>query len=126
MAWTILIVEDEEVTIKMLERRLKSEGYEIDVARDGRSAMEKAMAEPPDMMLVDIMLPDVDGADVVKHVKENPAAKNVAVLFLSSIVSDEASMEHPPSVKAGGQDYPAVAKPINFKTLLSRMREILG
>lgn len=114
----ILIVDDDELTIQLLTSRLQEAGYAILSAATGEEALKLTIAEKPDVVIMDIMLPDQQGSDVVKsfdRYKEIPDDLNV--IFLSGIISrfDETGEK----LQIGGKDYPAIAKPINFNQLLS-------
>ena len=88
----ILLVDDEPSIIKMVSKRLGVEGYEVLVAMDGQEGLDKAQAERPDLVILDLMLPRLNGYEVCARLKEDPAWRKVPVLLFSAKVQpkDEA------------------------------------
>ena len=121
----ILIVEDDEDVLQTLEKQLMNHGYMAIVARKGMDALDKADIYLPDIILLDLMLPDIDGAEVVKLLKENPRAAKIPILFLSGMVTREEGKELC-EVRVGGKDYPAIGKPFSLQELLNGINQILG
>ena len=112
----ILIVDDTEINIDIL-LNLLSENYDVLVAVDGESALEIAYTENIELILLDVMMPYMDGYEMCKILKANPKTKEVPVIFLTAKV-DENSIEK--AFDVGGSDY--VAKPFKPKELLARVR----
>jgi len=119
----ILIVDDEESVLKLLERRLSSEGYSIIKAETGREAINKSKSYMPHIIIMDIILPDINGAEAVKEIKNDAVTKDIPVLFLSGIITQDPNEK--PSVKVGEEVYDAVSKPIDFDELLVEIRKKL-
>jgi CheY-like chemotaxis protein len=119
----ILVVDDDEVTLKLLDSRLTSEGYEVFKAQTGREAIEKAASIGPSLIIMDIMLPDIEGAEVITLISRSPGMRYVKkIVFMSSIVAvNEGSTMS--EVTVGGTKYSAFSKPINFKELLPVLKE---
>lgn len=93
----ILIVEDDETLSKMYQKKLEHEGYQVSAAYSGGEALKKAPAEKPDLILLDIMMPGVDGFAVIKELKSKVEMKNTPIIILtnlgtSEIFIDEAKM----------------------------------
>ena len=93
----ILIVEDEEILLTALSEELKQEGFEVAGAKDGVEGVEKVASEKPDLVLLDLVMPRLDGIGALKQMKENPATKDVPVVILTNLsdydkVSDALSL----------------------------------
>jgi len=110
----ILVVDDEEDVLQILEKRLNSSGYQVITAKNGREAIEKASRELPNLILLDIFLPDIDGGEVAQQLRENETTKDIPVIFLSCLFTkeDEKRGGH----LRGGNFF--VAKPFEFNELL--------
>lgn len=121
----ILIVDDEDVTLALLNRRLSAAGYEIIEAKSGEEATNKAQKHLPDLILMDIILPDIDGAETVQEIHANPPTKDIKVIFLSGI-ADQRDHEEVSSVKIGNQYYDIVSKPFDFEKLLNKIKKIIS
>ena len=119
----ILIVDDEESVLKLLERRLSSEGYHVIKAETGREAVNKTKTFMPHLIIMDIILPDINGAEAVQLIKSDAQTREIPVLFLSGIIQQDP--EEKPTVKVGEESYEAVSKPIDFDELLSEIRKRL-
>jgi CheY-like chemotaxis protein len=117
----ILIVEDNDMNLDMLSRRLKRKGYEIEAARDGQSGVEMAIASKPDLILMDMSLPVIDGWEATRHIKANPetAAIPVVALTAHAMASDRER-----ALQAGCDDF--YTKPIELPGLLDIMSRLLG
>ena len=85
----ILIVEDEESLLKLESILLTSKGYEVQGVANGRAALEAIAGNPPDLVLLDIMLPEIDGFEVCQRIKENPATAHIPVVMLTAKKSRE-------------------------------------
>lgn len=118
MTTRILVVEDEERIRQFLQRGLSFEGYRVDVAEDGATGLELARENPPDLVLLDIMLPgDLDGFEVCRRLRE---VSDVPILMLTA---KEAVEDRVAGLDAGADDY--LVKPFAFNELLARMRALL-
>ncbi|HOY09564.1 MAG TPA: response regulator [Candidatus Omnitrophota bacterium] len=121
----ILIVDDEPEVLEILERKLKLEGFEVFTATAGQMAVDRAVKEQPDLILLDIVLPDIDGSEVVQRIREHPfIERKIPVLFLSGIVTGEERDKYM-ELTVGGQSYPALPKPITIGDLLKGIRNLL-
>jgi putative two-component system response regulator len=116
----ILIVDDTPENLRVLEELLRSEGYAARSVLDGVSALEEADASPPDLILLDIMMPSMDGFEVCRRLKQDPRLRNVPVIFLSALdaVSDKVK-----AFSLGAADY--IAKPFQFPEVLVRVQNHL-
>lgn len=117
MTAKILVVEDEERIRQFLQRGLTYEGYDIDVAPDGHTALELANDSPPDLVLLDVMLPGMDGLEVCRRLRQ---IINVPILMLTA---KEAIEDRVAGLDAGADDY--LVKPFSFDELLARVRALL-
>ena len=84
MARKILLVEDEEIMISLLQRKLKNEGYEVDVAQDGEEGLEKIKETKPDLILLDIMMPKMGGFEMMEKMRDDPDLKKIPVVIISN------------------------------------------
>jgi len=114
---TVLVVDDEPDILGLIRHQLESQGYRVITAGLGEEALAKANAEHPDLITLDILLPDRDGFDVLCELKANPSTADIPVLILS-IVQDEES-----GLRLGAMDY--LTKPIDEQRLIASVRAIL-
>jgi phosphoserine phosphatase RsbU/P len=113
---TILVVDDSPVNLQVLIRTLHGSGHRILAAKDGQTALEIARRVRPDLMLLDVMMPGIDGFEVCRLLKGDPVTNDTVVIFLSALgeVSDKVS-----GLKLGAVDY--ITKPIQAEEVLARM-----
>jgi two-component system, cell cycle response regulator DivK len=116
----ILLVEDNELNRDMLIRRLQRKGYQVDSAINGKEGLQKAETSRPDLILLDLSLPEMDGWEVLQHLKEHELLKNIPVLALTAhaLVSDRDR-----AFAAGFDEYDI--KPIELPRLLEKMETLL-
>ncbi len=117
----ILLVEDNEMNREMLSRRLAKRGFEIAFAVTGQEAIEKAISEVPDLILMDLSLPDVDGWEATSRIKGQPATASIPVIALTAHAM---SGDREKALKAGADDYDT--KPVEFTRLLQKIEFFLG
>jgi EAL domain-containing protein (putative c-di-GMP-specific phosphodiesterase class I)/DNA-binding response OmpR family regulator len=120
-SYRILAVDDDEDILTVLEALLTSAGYEVVKARSGRSALEAALREPPDLVLLDVMMPEPSGWEVCTTLKNAPETRDVPVVMLT-VKSDIRDMIT--SMQAGADDY--VTKPFTRGRLLSTVERLLA
>lgn len=116
----ILIVEDNELNVDMLSRRLKKADYEVVIAENGEVACAKADSECPDLILMDMHLPVMDGWEATRQIKANEKLNAIPIIALTA---DAMQGDREKAINAGCDDYEM--KPINFKQLLSKMESLL-
>lgn len=121
----ILIVDDEEQILNILEKKLSEEQFFVIRATRGREAIQKAKIYLPDLILMDIMLPDIDGSDAVRLIHKEPAIEMTPIIFLSGIVSKD-DISHKASVHVDGTEYPAIGKPFTVQELMLEIRKVLN
>ncbi len=117
----ILVVDDEKEVLDMLDKKLSTEGYIVILATRGKEAIAKTKLYLPDLILMDIVLPDIHGSEAVKLIKENPQTRKIPVIFLSGIVSKEENNLGKLTVTVDGRDYVAIPKPFYFNELLEEI-----
>jgi len=117
----ILVVDDDDAFRAFLEELLVQSGYQILVAASGKQAIEVAMAELPDLIVLDVMMPDISGGMAAHLLSENIATQNIPIIFLTSIISQEQEM------MVGNQEgnYLFLAKPIRAEHLLKEVKAAL-
>ncbi len=113
----ILIVDDNPKNLQVLGNILKQEGYKLAAATNGPQALEFALKKGPDLILLDIMMPGMDGFEVCERLKNEPTVRDVPVIFLSARTETESAAK---SFEKGAVDY--VSKPFNTKELLARVK----
>jgi len=116
----ILVVDDHEDNIELLRARLEARGYEVHGASDGHAALEAVERIRPDLILLDVMMPKMDGMEVVKRLKANKALPFIPVIMQTALDSTENKVE---GLDAGADDY--ITKPINFAELEARVNSLL-
>ena len=116
----ILYVEDNPDNVYMLTRRLKKKGFELIIAGDGQEGIDKAIEESPDLILMDLSLPTMDGWTATTKIKEIEEVKDIPIIALSA----HAMPEHRDrAIKAGCSDYDT--KPVDIKRLLSKISQYI-
>jgi CheY-like chemotaxis protein len=116
----ILLVEDNEMNRDMLTRRLQRKGYEVLIAVDGEAGMMMAAAERPDLILMDMSLPKIDGWEATRRIKGLPETASIPVIALTAHVM---AGDRDKALEAGCDDYDA--KPVEFERLLGKMQVLL-
>ncbi len=116
----ILIVDDHEDNVELLKARLEAWGYSTDAAHDGAEALDVIEREPPDLVLLDVMMPKVDGMEVARRVKANDSLPFIPIIMQTALDSTEDKVE---GLESGADDY--ITKPIDFAELKARMRSML-
>src|SRR5499425_106444 len=112
---TVLVVDDSPVNIQVVVRTLDGTGHRILVATNGKSAVEIANRIHPDLILLDVMMPEMDGFEVCRTLKTNPATRDIVIIFLSALgeVADKVA-----GLELGAVDY--ITKPIQAEEVLAR------
>jgi two-component system cell cycle response regulator DivK len=118
---TILLVEDHQEIWDFLSRRLTRRGYEVAIAQDGQEGLDKARSEKPDLMLLDMNLPVLDGWTVAQTLKADEATKDIRIIALTAHAM---AGDREKALAAGCDDYHA--KPIDFSQLLNQIEAVLA
>jgi len=116
----ILLVEDNEMNWDMLSRRLRRKGYEVAVATDGKQGVDMALSEAPDLILMDMSLPVLDGWEATRQIKATPQMQAVPIIALTSHAMRG---DREQALAAGCDDYDV--KPIEFPRLLGKIQAFL-
>ncbi len=116
----ILIIEDEKDIVESLEYNLKSEGYKVSKAYDGLNGLRLAEEKVPALVLLDLMLPGLDGLEVCRRLKKNPKTASVPVIMLTAKGSETDKVV---GLEVGADDY--IVKPFSTKELIARIKTIL-
>jgi diguanylate cyclase (GGDEF)-like protein len=116
----VLIVDDHEDNVELLRMRLEAWGYRTASERDGEAALAAVEADPPDLVLLDVMMPKIDGFEVARRVKANRGLPFIPIIMQTALDSTEDKVQ---GLEAGADDY--ITKPIDFAELRARLRSML-
>ena len=116
----ILLVDDEVDILEFLGYNLRKEGFQVSTANNGQSAIEKARKEIPHLIIMDVMMPEMDGITAVKEIRKITALNETLIVFLTARAEDHSQIS---GFEAGADDY--VTKPIKIKVLVSRVIALL-
>ncbi len=116
----ILLVDDEPDVLDFLSYNLRKEGSEVFTALDGKSAIKKAIEVLPNLIVLDIMMPGMDGIEACRRMRELPETKNTLIVFLTARTEDYSQIA---GFEAGADDY--LSKPLNPRVLISRLNALL-
>ncbi|MFN3372359.1 MAG: PleD family two-component system response regulator [Chloroflexus sp.] len=114
---TILVVDDSRLVTDIVKMRLEMYGYTVQLAHSGEEALEAIAAEPPDLLVLDVQMPGIDGYEVCRRIRENPALDDLRIIMLTSSDDKRAAFE------AGVDDY--LNKDIDLLNLPNRVRLVL-
>lgn len=120
MGYRILLIDDEDDILEFVKYNLERDGYEVFTAANGAEGLNVALKVKPHLILLDMMMPVLDGIETCKAIRNSPALKNVMVVFLSAVGSEETQLQ---GYNAGADDY--INKPIKMNILRSRVQAIL-
>ncbi|MCE7871023.1 response regulator [bacterium CPR1] len=121
MGKTILVADDEPFVLRSLEFILKKEGYRVLTAVDGLEALEKALADRPDLLLLDIQMPRMDGNSVCRQLRDHPERKDVYIVMITAKGQEADRLN---SLESGANEY--ITKPFSPRKVITRVKEILG
>ncbi len=116
----ILIIEDDEIVARTIERSLRGKGFKITISNGGVEGLKIARQNNPDLVILDIIMPGMDGYTVCREMRANPLTSNIPILFLTAKIKDEDKIA---GFNAGADDY--LSKPFNIDELILRVRAIL-
>jgi len=121
MAKRILVIEDDPGTMRFLSYTLEQEGYEVVAVTDGLEGLKKAQDEHPDLIILDIMLPGLDGYEICNRLRQKPESLTVPVLMVSGRArQDDKNM----GLRMGADDY--LSKPVDPQTILAKVETLLA
>ena len=121
MAKKILAVDDEKHIVRLVEITLQREGYEVVTASNGAEALEKVATEKPDLVIMDVMMPEMDGLQALQKLKDDPATASVPVIMLTAKAQDSDVFQ---GWKSGADLY--LTKPFNPQELMTFVRRIFA
>ena len=121
MARSVLVVDDEPNIVLSLEYLLQQAGYEVRVARSGEEAVTAVAAQVPDLIVLDVMMPTLDGYHVCETIRADPKLRSVRILMLTAKSRD---VEREKALALGADDY--ITKPFSTRELVERVKTILG
>jgi two-component system alkaline phosphatase synthesis response regulator PhoP len=121
----ILVVDDEPDFASIVQGNLEKEGFEVDVAYNGVEGIEKIKANPPDAIVLDVMMPEKDGYVVCKELKEDDATCNIPIILLTAVASHVTSTRytHADGMSTEADDY--IAKPASADDITSSIKRLL-
>ncbi len=117
----ILVVDDEIYIVHILDFSLGMEGYEVVTALDGEQALEKLKSDRPDLIVLDIMMPKLDGYEICKVIKSDPETRQIPVILLSA---KGRNVDQKIGFEVGADDY--ITKPFSPRKLVERINQLLG
>lgn len=117
---TILLVDDEPDILEIISYNLKAEGYKVKTASSGREGVEKAKKVRPDLILLDVMMPEMDGIEACEQIRKTPGLEHTIIAFLTARGEDYSQVA---GFDVGADDY--IAKPVKPKVLTSRLKALL-
>lgn len=120
MAYRILLIDDEADILEFVKYNLEKDGYEVFTASNGAEGLEVALKMKPHLILLDMMMPVLDGIETCKAIRQSPTLKNVMVVFLSAVGTEETMVQ---GYGVGADDY--INKPIKMNVLRGRVQAIL-
>ncbi len=117
----ILVVDDEKDVLFMLEKRLKAEGYSVITTTNGKNAIALAQSQRPDIIILDIVMPGMDGAEVAATLKEHLLTRSIPVIFLTGLLSKEEELQENHMIGS----HITFAKPFDTEELLAQIKSLL-
>ncbi len=121
MAKRVLVVDDEPNIVLSLEFLMRRAGFEVEVARDGAEALEALAGTPPDLLLLDVMMPELDGFEVCERIRRQPAWQATKIVMLTARGRD---VERQRGLALGADAY--VTKPFSTRELVAQVKAMLG
>jgi two-component system alkaline phosphatase synthesis response regulator PhoP len=121
----VLVVDDEKRIRELLEIRLVSEGYEVILGQNGEEGVALAKKHLPDAIIMDVMMPLMDGAEAVRCIQEDPVTKHIPVLFLTSIITKEEEKGRAFGIQIDAAKHKFMAKPFDTPILLAEIRKMI-
>jgi two-component system alkaline phosphatase synthesis response regulator PhoP len=120
MAYKILVVDDDQDIVEFISYNLENHGYIVDKAYNGRQALSRAKTFEPHLILLDVMMPELDGKGTIRLLRELPSLKHTAIIFLTALGDTSSEIE---GLNLGADDY--ITKPIKMNLLITRIQTAL-
>lgn len=117
----VLIVDDEPNNVDFIEQALEDTGYQLITATNGQEALDKIHSEQPDLVLLDLMMPVLDGFSVLAQVKADQTLRDIPIIIISSEQDSKSVVK---GIKQGAEDY--LTKPVNVNLLVNKVKDFLG
>ncbi|MCK5012469.1 MAG: response regulator [Candidatus Omnitrophica bacterium] len=119
---TILVVDDSPVMQRLTEKKLTNNNFTVYAAYDGEECLKEAKSKLPDIILMDVILPDSNGKDIVKKLRSDPDTSNIPIVFTTNTLSLEVDDGYQ-IFEINGEKYRAFAKPLHYRKLLSAIHK---
>ena len=116
----IIVVEDERDMADLVAMRLRREGYQVEIAHDGQAGLERIRSDPPDLALIDIMIPRLSGTDLATELRQDPRTATLPIIFLTAKTEESEIIV---GLRLGADDY--VTKPFSMSVLVARVEAVL-
>jgi DNA-binding response OmpR family regulator len=116
----VLVIEDESLISEMVTKSLRLEGYSVRSARTGEEGLSKVKEEGPDLILLDVLLPKLDGWEVLTRLREDPRSRDVPIIMLTALTDEKSKVQ---GLRGGADDY--VTKPFSALELMARVEAVL-
>jgi len=120
MSYSVLVVDDNDMNLALIAKILELEGYQVILARNGREAIQSVVQNMPDLAILDVMMPDMDGYELCQKMRQPPINADVPIVLLTAMNSD---MERQLALKAGANDI--WSKPFDMELFRRRVGELL-
>src|SRR5688572_32537928 len=120
MSARVLVVDDIAANVRLLEAKLAAEYFEVMTASSGKEALALIEKQTPDIVLLDVMMPEMDGFEVCKRIKANPATAHIPVVMVTALTD---SADRIKGLEAGADDF--LSKPLNDTALMARVRSLV-
>jgi CheY-like chemotaxis protein len=121
MSYAVLVVDDNDMNLMLISKILELENYQVVLARNGREAIQSVVAKMPDLAILDVMMPDMDGYELCQKLRQPPLNVTVPIILLTAMNS---SMERSLALKAGANDI--WSKPFDMELFRKRVGELLN
>lgn len=119
----ILVVDDDPVDLKLIQKQLEASHYAVTVAHSGEEGIQLARDLRPDLIVMDILMPKMDGTEAYSHIKNNPETADIPVIFLTAVLT---KTEERLGANIEETFFNVIAKPFDHKEFLARVRTVLG
>jgi two-component system cell cycle response regulator len=120
MPLRILVVDDEAINLKLVSRLLEMEGYEVITAQSGEASLRLIEQTPPDLALLDVMMPDMDGYELCRRLRQNPRTAGIPIVMLTAMVDENDRLK---GIEAGADD--CLPKPFNVELMRALLARLL-